>query len=107
MWKRTEKGAIKSKGTIGTGKAETDDFDLDGEMDAVTEEIESTLVEHMPPDTMLAVRSIMLKLEIPGLLIIAGKNFLLKRKIMLEKIFIIHYSVYVRSKNAVRACAEP
>ena len=89
---------------IGTCKAETNNLDFNREVDPIAKEIESTLVEHMPPDMVITVRSIVSQLEVSGLLIVTGENLFLKRKILLEKILMIHYYICMEQKCRKGIC---
>ena len=76
------------------GKDETDDFYYKGTQAALPQEMESALVEHVPPDAALWMGSVMGMLERYSLTVIEGLDPGLKRvKIRLAKYPFFHYSV--------------
>lgn len=93
MGKGTKKGAVKGKGAVCAGEAETDEFNLDRKRGTVTEKEEGAPVEQMPPDERFRVGKVVAELESLGFPFIKGSDFGLKRKILLEKFTEFHYSI--------------
>lgn len=90
MGKGAKKRAIESKSTIRTNKAEADKDNFDRIVEVISEKKESACVKHMTPDTVVGVSLIVVELEGTYLPFITGANFMLKRKIFLEKITVSH-----------------
>lgn len=91
--KGTKKRAIKSKGRVGAGKAETQDLNLNRDKGAVKKEKEGAAVPKMAPDMLMWMALVIVKLKGIGFLCVLGRNFILKMKIMLEKRGMIHYDI--------------
>lgn len=89
-----EKSAIESKCGVSTGKAETDNFNLNRNMSAIQVKIKSTLIQHVPPYVLPWMLPVVLRLInccLPG---ITFRYIALKMRIMLEKVFMFHYTIF-------------
>ncbi len=64
-------------------------------MMAVGAEKERTAGKDMPPDMAARMGAVVLFLEFPGFLVITGRDFIGKRKIVLEDFPVFHYTILV------------
>ena len=87
-----EERAVKGIGIVGAGEDKADDRDRDRKMLPISEKVEGAEIECVAQDMLFRVLPVIFSLEIPSLLVIKGRNLFLKKKIMLEKSSVIHYS---------------
>ena len=72
-----EKSAIESKCGVSTGKAETDNFNLNRNMSAIQVKIKSTLIQHVPPYVLPWMLPVVLRLInccLPGITFVNSQS---------------------------------